>query len=687
MARKTRLSAVSPNKVYVKKYEKFRGVDFSRDESKVDDAHSPTGKNLISGAGGYPEKRIGWRKIHDFGGKINGIYPFDGENGSHFVVHAGTDLVKYENGESTVLMSDITDKPSCGKYFKGKLCILTGGEYIAYDGQTASTIAARDDVYAPITHVSRGAMSIGVSEMPSGDDTFNAWDDEGKMVDRNGNAVAVGSTPDEVMINLVSGRRRNCFEVKASTRDVIILDAKIDAGTRVKMKCIPTGKVLFDVVYNGDGMQKYLEKNAETDGVDKDVFNTMLLGATSLRVSLIIGNSEYNSAGYIICSLKQLQSDGYRYTEGVDNFSVEFTHTVEGYADRINKCTVMDVFENRIFFSGNPDYPNTDWYSGVNDPLFIPDINYTEIGVDSTGIVGYLRTGSEQAILKEDGEDATIYMRSSTFDGNGKAVFPIKQGTSGIGATAPRAVCTLLDDPLYLSRNGVYAVAMQDISQERALNIRSTRVNNMLLREKNIRDAVMCEWNGKLILALNGVCYVADSSQKVYPSNLSSAFEYEWYYWTNIPARTFCEHKGELYFGTESGFLCKFNSDMIDADGEAMAEAYADDSEPIDAEWSTNFSDDGDFMKEKTLVKTGSGVFLRGAGKKTSVSVYVRTDRTGKEKLTEKNFTDGEYSVVPLNTRIKKYGAIQIICRNNKVNEPFGICGITRRFFCGNTKK
>ncbi len=687
MARKTRLSSVSPNSVYTKRYEKFRGVDFSKDESKVDDVHSPSGKNLISDTGGFPEKRVGWRKIHSFGNKINGIYGFEGENGSYLIVHSGTGLFKYENGESTELLSGITDKISCGKYFKGKICILTGGEYIVYDGETASKVSARDDVYAPITHISRQPMAIGIANSPSSDDTFKAWNNEGSLLDRNSKEVYMGKTPDEVMINLVSPRRRNCFEIKGSSRDAIILDSTIDAGTRVVMKCILTGKTLFDVVYDGSKYQKFCTRDNGSEGVNLDGLNIMELGANNLPVSIIIGNSEYNKAGFIICQIKQGMNDIYAYTEGVDNFSVEFSHTVEGYADRIDKCTVMDVFENRIFFSGNPDYPNTDWCSGVNDPMFIPDINYTEIGVDSTKIVGYLRTGSEQAILKEDGEDATIYMRSSTSQTDGRVIFPIRQGVSGIGAVAERSVCTVLDDPVYLSRNGVYAVATQDISKERSLNPRSTRINNRLLRENGLENAHICEWDGKLLLALNGVCYVADTSQKVYTSNFSNAFEYEWYYWTNIPARTFFECKGELFFGTESGFLCEFNSDMLNENGELKAEAYSDDGQAIVAEWSTNLSDDGDFMREKTLQKIGSGVFLRGRQTYTGISVYVRTDKEKTEQVSCASFSGKGYMAVPLNTRIKKYGAIQVICRNDKVNEPFGICGITRRFTCGHAIK
>ena len=73
MAKKSKLS-VSANTIYTKKYESFRGVDFSKDEFMVDDEHSPYAKNLISDTDGFPEKRVGWRTLKNFGERINGVY-------------------------------------------------------------------------------------------------------------------------------------------------------------------------------------------------------------------------------------------------------------------------------------------------------------------------------------------------------------------------------------------------------------------------------------------------------------------------------------------------------------------------------------------------------------------------------------------------------------------------------------
>ena len=43
--------------IRTKTYSKFRGVDFSSDPSLVDDSRSPWAPNMVSDAGGMPEKR------------------------------------------------------------------------------------------------------------------------------------------------------------------------------------------------------------------------------------------------------------------------------------------------------------------------------------------------------------------------------------------------------------------------------------------------------------------------------------------------------------------------------------------------------------------------------------------------------------------------------------------------------
>jgi hypothetical protein len=208
----------------------------------------------------------------------------------------------------------------------------------------------------------------------------------------------------------------------------------------------------------------------------------------------------------------------------------------------------------------------------------------------------------------------------------------------------------------------------------------------------------MAVWRGYLIVCIGSNVYVANSRQRYASGN---SYEYEWYYWTNIPARCFCVDGDALYFGTADGNLCRFNNDMVDANGDIQMTAYNDNGAAITAEWSTKLDDDGDFMTYKTMPKKGTGVLFK-TNARSSCSVSIRTEKElysdvksdsfGIFTFTDIDFNNftfntSPYTVIPINTKIKKYKAIQIVCKNDTVNQGFGIYKIIRRYFVGNYVK
>ena len=86
-----------------------------------------------------------------------------------------------------------------------------------------------------------------------------------------------------------------------------------------------------------------------------------------------------------------------------DGLVVQFPHTVEGYADRIDKCTIITTYgvgsNDRVVLSGNPDCPNLDWTSGLYDPTYMPDLGYAAVGSEATPICCYCRIGSSLVIV------------------------------------------------------------------------------------------------------------------------------------------------------------------------------------------------------------------------------------------------------------------------------------------------
>lgn len=383
---------------------------------------------------------------------------------------------------------------------------------------------------------------------------------------------------------------------------------------------------------------------------------------------------------------------------GIDNIIVTFAKTIEGATSKINKCRFSALFgygsANRYFFSGNPDEKNVDWCSGLDDPTYFPDTGYTKIGADSSAVMGYLKQYENLVVIKEHNEqDAEIFLRSASVDSSGTVLFPIQQGVKGVGAVSMRAFATLRDDPMFLSKEGVFAIASASITQQRSVQPRSFYVNAKLTKEPDLQTAVAAVWNGWYLLCVNDRCYVADSRQK---SEFNESYTYEWYYWTNIPARVFLTVDEVLYFGTADGKLCRFNNDV------GTMACYNDNGNAIPAIWSTKSDDFGLFGKRKTMVKRGSVVMIKPYTR-SSIEVYVTTD-----KLTDKlirtgtmdifTFADIDFArftfntsdlpqVIPFNKKVKKFITLQLIFRNVVKDEGFGIYGTEVTYVEGNYVK
>ena len=111
--KKMEIPSFSSPSIVVRQYLQFKGLDQSADESQIDPARSPLAVNMISDAGGSPQKRIGWRTVRRYVGRINGIFAFKEAGQMQTIVHAGAKL--YRDGETPEeLMSGLADSDSTG---------------------------------------------------------------------------------------------------------------------------------------------------------------------------------------------------------------------------------------------------------------------------------------------------------------------------------------------------------------------------------------------------------------------------------------------------------------------------------------------------------------------------------------------------------------------------------------------
>lgn len=185
-------------------------------------------------------------------------------------------------------------------------------------------------------------------------------------------------------------------------------------------------------------------------------------------------------------------------------------------------CTVGEVFDGRVFLSGNPSFPGTVFYSSRATASRLPTyFGERSFFSDGSGakITALLPIGGNLAVFKErdEGFGSIFYHKP---EANGKEVdYPVSFTHGGI--TDVKAAYTFLDDHLFLSSEGV--LALGGGSDYRRIYNRSATVSRL------IRDGdspTLTEWGGYLVLLIGENILLADSRQK---TGTGSDFGYEWY--------------------------------------------------------------------------------------------------------------------------------------------------------------
>ena len=145
-------------------YGKFKGVDFSVDASLVSKDRSPYAPNLIADVGGMPEKRLGWRVLHQIEKPVNGIWYGEINGQKTFIAHGGTKIYKFTALDFEVIKTGVNNAKSSAFFMRssddtGKIYILTGKEFLEYDGTSVKNVA--ENPYVPTVLISRNPTGGG----------------------------------------------------------------------------------------------------------------------------------------------------------------------------------------------------------------------------------------------------------------------------------------------------------------------------------------------------------------------------------------------------------------------------------------------------------------------------------------------------------------------------------------------
>ena len=236
-------------------------------------------------------------------------------------------------------------------------------------------------------------------------------------------------------------------------------------------------------------------------------------------------------------------------TEGQDNLVVQFKKAVPKYKDLINKCTILQVFDNRVFFSGNKDYPHMLWHCSLNDPSYISDLDYYREGMDDAKIKGMVAGNNALWVFREPSEaNTTVFYHTPTIDEEYGKIYPSTH--SSVTTCCIGKAINFNDDIVFFSERGMEGIS-GDVTTEQVVAHRSSLVDRKLIAEPDYKNMVLAEWEGYLLVFIGNKVYLADSRAMFTNENHN---EYEWFYWElEKPITCTCVKDGVLYLGTEDG--------------------------------------------------------------------------------------------------------------------------------------
>lgn len=325
-------------------------------------------------------------------------------------------------------------------------------------------------------------------------------------------------------------------------------------------------------------------------------------------------------------------------TVGQDNVEITYKKTVAGYGDRINKCTLLQVFDNRVFFSGNQDYPNTVWHSSLNDPSYCSDLDYYNEGLDLSPVKSMVAGNNALWVFKEPSQaNTTVFYHNPVVDAEYGKIYPSSHSNISTGCIA--AGINFNDDICFFSERGMEAIS-GDITTEQLLAHRSSLIDSKLLNEAGYKDMILEEWEGYLLVFLGKKVYLADSRQLSQNGNHN---EYEWYVW-NLSKEATCTNvkDGILYIGTSDGIY-----------------TLTDVTSDVESYWTTPLDKFNYPQYQKTTNKRGCTVEALG----DEIIIYAKTNKTDWELInTYTSVTDYLVSRI----KRKKFKDIQLKFYSNK---------------------
>ncbi len=577
MAYKNSKNMLQERETFNRYYGDFRGVDFSSDHTQVHEQRLAYAVNMFrdyqSGQGQALETIAGFRKrvVLPEESEVHGMFNFahrdkNNKTVTKVLIHSGNKLYVWNNYPNTInvdLNLTITvpkpeEPPINGTYtFKQVLpnnvtalvaLTKTNGEDLtllaSFDSETrtltyvSSSLAEGDRLlltYKEGVLNTEDALFSGMNNRKSASFIFN---NKLYIIDGKNYLVYDGET--------IQNTLNNAY-IPTTYINIVPNGTNADIGKEYEQRNILQPKFKHTFIADGETTDFYLNENQLDSVTEVKVYDKILAEGTDYTVDLINGVIKFVDAPHkpeeVVKVTDENGGDSLKYPEyyaGIEVTASKMFTSVSGVTDNssniselITNCTIVAVYDNRVFLSGNPDYPNHVFYSARNstgfvDPTFFGILNYFQDGVGIAPITGMIPVADTLMVLKNDTQqDGSTYFHTPTETKNSlqPKIYPSQQGLSGIGCLG--ACVNFLDDPIFISRLGVEAVGQLSVRNERAIEHRSSLIDAKIAN-MDLKSAIVEEWNGYLLLLLDGKMFMADSRQ-VYTHAIGVP-QYEWYY-------------------------------------------------------------------------------------------------------------------------------------------------------------
>ncbi len=598
---------------YSRYFSAFRGVDFSSDHTEVNDSRFAYAVNMYkdyrSGQGDAVETIPGFRKVLDsFGGaKIYGIHVGLGR----MFVHAGTGLyyvadIDEDNNvtmreEPDVVSRELSDNKSTSFVFEHSLYLLDGENYyrvfLVYSNPQTNTM---EELYARGTaaELPEGVV-IYADIKPVTEEAYvpttHIEIDPGAQFDSDPEDSGAGKEHEQR--NILQPLYKSTFLADGETKEFKMMygvQTPLPYLTEIELESYHDASGSETPRFPSDsiGVPPFSVKQYDVElpwamidgsvpaGYPNAVVRVWNYGLVEL--ALAPPAPELNDWDAGTKKKDEIIDDYYpnAYPKGYAGIEITVTRDIKAISgiyptgegtSIITKCTIATIFDNRIFLSGNPEYPKHIFWSGIvkdtgrPDPSYFGILNYDQEGTGDAPVIAMLPVADTLMVLKRDaeGEGSVFFHTPADTDKNViPRIYPSAQGLSGVGCLGP--CINFRDDPIFLSRFGVEAMGQLSVRYERAIEHRSSLIDAKLIN-CDLANASIAEWEGYLLVLTEGKIFMADSRQMF--THESGVNQYEWYYLEDIGV-----YNGQFpeYVYAELG-----EEDMITAAGEKILEAKA----------------------------------------------------------------------------------------------------------------